>query len=545
MGTRTAAPAQEGRSTRRRRVAWSATVGILGTAALVALLASRPGSPMTPPLFPGAEAPSFLRWLTRILGIDELSRDAVGILAAVALVAAAWSFVYALREAWAGRLTLRRIFWVAVILHVIAVIIPLFLSRDVYSYAIYGRMVSVHGVNPYVDIPASFIEDPVYPLVSVDWIDSPSVYGPAFVVISAAVTGVFSSPPSMVLAFKVLAAVASLGTMVLAVAGARRIRPERAAFAAVLVGWNPVIVFHGVAGGHNDALVGLALAAGVLLILSGRELWATAVLVLGTLVKISGGVPLAIAILAAVFRRPKGQRLKALATHAGIGLAVALPFIVPFEQTEDPSLGALELTSRQGWLAPSRFVLVVLRGTANFLGGDLAGDVVSVVVRVGFPLIFFVVLVALIRHLATDPRRIEPPLVVAAMGWATLVALMISPLLYPWYAMWLVPVAWLVPRPARDGAVVVSVALAITELVAEPSRAPRVWEAMVFGLHYVATPIVLVVLIRLLLELRRRLRAGPAHGWSDPLLLETAPVPRSGDGQVRGRWPRRRPQAAT
>ena len=540
MGTRTAAPAAESPATHGHRVAWGATVGILGTAAMVALLASRPGSPMTPPLFPGAEAPPFLRWLTRVLGIDALSRDGVGVLAAVALVAAAASFVYALREAWAGRLTLRRIFWVAVILHAVAVIIPLFLSRDVYSYAIYGRMVSVHGVNPYVDIPASFIDDPVYPLVSVDWIDSPSVYGPAFVVISAAVTGVFSSPPSLVLAFKALAAVASLGTMVLAVAGARRVRPERAAFAAVLVGWNPVIVFHGVAGGHNDALVGLALAAGVLLILSGRELWATVALVVGTLVKISGGVPLAIAVLAAVFRRPRGQRLRTLAAHVGVGLAVALPFIVPFEQAEDPSLGTLELTSRQGWLAPSRFVLVVLRGTANFLGGDLAGDIVSVVVRLAFPLLFLIVLVMLVRHLATDPARIEPPLVVAAMGWATLVALMISPLLYPWYAMWLVPVAWLVPRPARDGAVVVSVALAVTELVAEPSRAPRVWEAMVFGLHYVATPIVLLVLIRLVLDLRRRLRAGPAPGWSDPLLMEAVPVGGPGDGQVGRRWPRRR-----
>jgi hypothetical protein len=539
MGTRTAAPAQETPETRRSAPAWGPIAAILATAAVVALLASRPGSPMTPPLFPGAEAPAFMRWMTGVLGIDALSRDAVGVLAAIVLVAAAAAFVYALREAWAGRLRLRRIVWVAILLHAIAVIIPLFLSRDVYSYAIYGRMVSVHGVNPYVDIPASFIDDPVYPLVSVDWIDSPSVYGPAFVAISAAITGVVSSPPAMVLAFKLLAAVASLGTMFLAVAGARRVRPERAAFAAVLVGWNPVIVFHGVAGGHNDALVGLALAAGVFLILSGRELWATAFLVLGTLVKISGGVPLAIAVLAAVFRHPRGQRLKALATHIGIGLAVALPFILPFEQTEDPSLGTLELTSRQGWLAPSRFVLVVLRGTANFLGGDTAGDVASVVVRVAFPLIFLGVLVALVRHLAADPDRIDPPLVVATMGWATLVALMISPLLYPWYAMWLVPVAWLVPRPARDGAVIVSVALAITELVAEPSRAPRVWEAMVFGLHYVATPIVLVVLIRLLLELRRRLRLGPASGATDPLLLETVPLPASGDGQPGARRPRR------
>jgi hypothetical protein len=539
MRTRTAVPAPAAPEPRTRTGAAWATAAILVTFAVVGLLASRPGSPLTPPLFRGAEAPSFLVRLTEILGLDRLGRDAVGVLAAVALVAAAGAFVYALRRAWGGELPLRRVFLVAVVLHLLAMVIPLFLSRDVYSYAMYGRMVSVYGVNPFVDIPASFIDDPVYPLVSVDWIDSPSVYGPAFVAVSAGITEFVTSPPHMVLAFKALSAVASLGTMVLAAAGALRVRPERAAFAAVLVGWNPVIVFHGVAGGHNDALVGLALAAGVLLILSGRELWATAVLVLGTLVKVSGGVPLAIAVLAAVFRKPKGQRLRAFATHAGVGVAVALPFILPFEQTSDPTLGTLELTTRQGWLAPSRFVLVVLRGTANFLGSDLAGDIVSVIVRVVFPLVFAAVLVALVRHLARDPARIEPPLVVAAMGWATLIALMISPLLYPWYAMWLVPVAWLLPKRGRDGAVLICVALGITELVAEPSRAPAVWEAMIFGLHYVATPIVLFVLVRLLLDLRKRLRLGPASGWGDPLLLEEVP---SAPGRPQARW--RRPRAA-
>jgi hypothetical protein len=540
MQTRTAALAPIEPRPRTRTGATWATVAILVTFAVVGLLTSRPGSPLTPPLFRGAGAPSFLVRLTEVLGLDLLSRNAIGVLAAVALLAAAGAFVYALRRAWNGELTLRRILLVAVILHLFAMVIPLFLSRDVYSYAMYGRMVSVYSVNPYVDIPASFIDDPVYPLVSVDWIDSPSVYGPAFVAVSAGITELVTSPPLMVVAFKGLAAVASLGTMLLAVAGARRIRPERAAFAALLVGWNPVIVFHGVAGGHNDALVGLALAAGVFLILSGRELWATAVMVLGTLVKVSGGVPLAIAVLAAVFRKPKGQRLRAFAVHAGVGVAVALPFIVPFEQTSDPTLGTLELTSRQGWLAPSRFVLVILRGAANFLGGDLAGDIVSVIVRVVFPLVFVVTLVALVRHLAGDPSRIEPPLVVAAMGWATLIALMISPLLYPWYAMWLVPVVWLLPKRGRDGAVLICVALAITELVAEPSRAPAVWEAMIFGLHYVATPVVLFVLVRLLLDLRRRLRLGPAGGWEDPLLLEEAPA-----GLRRGLQPRwRRPRAA-
>jgi hypothetical protein len=137
-----------------------------------------------------------------------------------------------------------------------------------------------------------------------------------------------------------------------------------------------------------------------------------------------------------------------------------------------------------------------------------------------------VVLVALARHLARDPARLRPELTIAGMGWATLFAMMMAPLLLPWYAAWIVPLAWLLPKPARLGIVFISVALVITELISEPTRAPGAWEVMVIWLHWVATPVVLVVLIRLLLEIRRRLRAGPGQGFLDPLLAEE-PVVRS------------------
>jgi hypothetical protein len=336
-----------------------------------------------------------------------------------------------------------------------------------------------------------------------------------------------------VLAFRAVAVGASVGTMFLVGAAARRIAPERAAFAAVLVGWNPVVLFHGAGGGHNDTLVGLALAGAALLVLAGRSLWATAVLTVGTLVKVSAGVPLLVLVLASVITAEPGERLRRLGQHVLVALAAGLPFVVPFMQTEDPTLGALELTSRQGWLAPSRLLLVVLKGMASFLGGDVAGDVASALVRVAFPVLFLVVLVGLIRHLGREPGRVDPPLVLAAIGWATLLAVMVSPLLYPWYMAWLVPLVWILPRRARVGAVVISVALTITELVAEPSRAPAVWEVMVFSLHYIATPIVLGVFIWLLVDLRRRLAVGARPGWEDPLLLEdVAPTEGAGNRRV-------------
>jgi alpha-1,6-mannosyltransferase len=514
-----------------------ATAAVLVTAGVVALVASRPGSPFTPPLYPGAEGFPPLTALAEVVGLDRISRDAVAVLGAAALFASAGAFLFALVQAWKKRLSVRRIVIVAVVLHAVAVAIPLFLSRDVYSYAIYGRMVSHHAANPYTHIPAEFVSDPTYPLVSVDWIDSPSVYGPAFSAVAGGVTRAVESPAGIVLAFKLLAAAASLGTVLLVTVAARRVLPERAAFAAVLIGWNPVVVFHGVAGGHNDALLGLAVAAAVLALLAHRKLWATAALAFGALVKVSGAVPLLIAVVASVLGQPRGRRGRATIQHLAVSAAVAAPFVIPFMQTEDPTLGTLEVTSRQGWLAPSRFVLVLVRGAAEAIGGDVAYDVASLVVRVAFPLLFLWVLVALMRHLARRPDTLGPVVVIGAMGWASLISVLVSPVLLPWYAAWVLPLAWFLPNPARGGAVLLSVALAITELLAEPTRSPGVWEAMVFGLHWVATPIVLFVLVRLVLDLRRRLALPPAAGLSSPLLVEhPGPLGRR-DGSVRSRTP--------
>jgi hypothetical protein len=503
----------------------AATFAVVASSLAVALLASRPRSPLTPPLPRGAEAPEALSRGAEVLALDRLPNDVAAALSALLLFAAAGAFLYALREAWRGSLAVGRVVAVGIVLHLLVLVTPLFLSRDVYSYGIYGRMVSEYGVNPFVTTPAAFQYDPIFPFVSEDWRDSPPVYGPGFVVLSAGVTSLASTPASIVWAFKLIAVLAGVGTMFLVVASARRVRPQRAAFAAALVGWNPVVLFHGVAGGHNDALVGLAIAGAVFLLLSGKEVAASAVLVLGSVVKVTAAIPLLVMLGGYVVSRPVGERLRELVRHAGVGALVALPFVLPFMQTKDPTLGSLELSTRQGWLAPSVFLWNLFRGLGRLLGVPAAGTAVGFVVRFGFVAILIAVIAALVRHLAREPGRITPTLLVAAMGWAMLVALLTSPLLLPWYAASAMPLAWLLPRVPRFCAVFLAVVLTITELIAEPASSPPIWEAMVIGLHWVASPLALVILGRLLLELRRGLAIGPAEGASDPLLIEHLPAP--------------------
>jgi hypothetical protein len=449
-----------------------------------------------------------------------MDKEVAGLLSGILLLSAGLAFLYTARAAWRGSLTVRRVVVVGILLHALALAMPLFLSRDVYSYTIYGRMLSVHGANPYVSVPAAFADDPVSPYVSPDWNLTPSLYGPAFVFIAGGLTRVGQSPAAAVLAFKLVAVLASLATMFLAAAAARRARPERAAFAAAMVGWNPVVVLHGAAGGHSDALVALALAAAVLLILRRNELLGTGILALGTLVKVSGGVPLLLAVIGAVARRPRGERLRAAAVHMGIAAAVAAPFVVPFLQTRNPTLGFFTLTKLQAWWAPSRLLGVTLRELGRILGSPTAGEVLAILVRWAFPAVFLAALLGMSRHLGRRPQRIDAVLVVGAMAWMSILGLMSSPLLLPWYVVWFLPLAWVLPRTARTAAVVMSAALAITELIAEPSRAPLAWEVMGFGIQYVVTPLILVLFVWLLLDLRARLHLAPAEGFLDPVLLE-------------------------
>jgi len=533
MGATVARSPEAQASPRSRTSAWIAT-GLTGSTWLaVALLASRPESPLTPPLPPGAEAPWFLSGPATALGLARLDKEIAGLLSGLLLLSAGFAFLYTARAAWRGNLPLRWVLVVGIVLHVLALAMPLFLSRDVFSYTIYGRMLSAYGTNPYVSAPAGFSDDPVFPYVSPDWNLTPSLYGPAFVVLAGGLTRVAQSPAASVLAFKLVAALASMATMLLVAAAARRARPERAAFAAAMIGWNPVVVLHGAAGGHNDALVALAVAGAVLLILGRRELPATGVLALGTLVKVSGGVPLLVGVIGAVARRPRGERLRAAAVHLGIAAAVAAPFVIPFLQTRDPTLGFFTLTKLQAWWAPSRLLGVTVRELGRIVGSPAAGEVLAILVRWAFPAAFLVALVGMSRHLGRQPQRIGPVLVVGAMAWMSILGLMSSPLLLPWYVVWFLPLAWVLPRAPRAAAVAMSAALAITELIAEPSRAPLAWEVMGFGIQYVVTPLILVLFVWLLLDLRARLRLAPAEDFFDPVLLEEA----SGRGARRLRPP--------
>jgi alpha-1,6-mannosyltransferase len=502
-----------------RSTARGALICSSGSILVVATVSARPGSPLQPVLPPGAGPAGPFTAIAKLAGLDAVHGSAIAGVAAVAMALAAAAFLYLLREAWRGRISIRSVVVLAVLAHVAVLLLPLLVSRDVYSYAAYGRIAGLHHANPYVQTPADFPADPVARFVGPKWASTPAVYGPLFTTVTAAFARAFRSLPATIAAFRVLAVLASLGTLAMIASTARRLAPQRTAFAVAIFGLNPVVLFQSVGSGHNDLLVALSVSAALALVVAGRDGLAVAALALGSLVKVTAAFPLLLLLVWIVARRPSGQRLRAALVHAGIAAAIGLAFAFPYLQTEDPTLGMAELASHEGWLAPSRLFRRILDA--------VSGDVLGGIARVAFALMLLIATLAIARHLAR--RRSGPAGLGAAWGWALLALMMLGPVLLPWYVTWSLPLAFLLPRIPRGVLLTTSTALAVSQWAAEPSRFPSAYDANVLVGHYVLTPVIVVAAIVLLWDLRRRLLAGTALG-EEPGDVATGD-PDDGDGR--------------
>jgi hypothetical protein len=555
-----------------------AVAAVVAGIAAVALASGIQHSPLSPVLPSGAGPIAPFRVAARAAGLDTISPGAQAAVSIAAVVACTFAFLFALREAWRGHLTLRLVVWLGAAFIVVATLMPLLFSRDVYSYSMYGRIASVHHANPYVAVPEQFPSDPVFHLVGPQWRHTEAVYGPAFTALSVLVTRVVGGTVGLIWVFKAVSGAAAVGMLLLVARTAGRLWPGRAAFAAALVGWNPVVLFHGVAGGHNDLLVGLAVAGAMAVLAGGRvqhnhyaqpdgypqlgggaqpgsyaqpdsdvqpgggaqpgggrsglrgrknpiwrrELLAGAVLTLGTMVKATAAVPLVLLVMASVWRRPREERARALATHAGLVAAIVAVFAGPFFQARDPTLGLATLATHQGWLAPTRFFRATLGALAHAIGGHGVESVVETVVRVAFVAAFLIVFAVLVRETARRARSSPPGggggemargatslsalEQVAGWGWALVLFTLLAPVLLPWYAVWLLPMAWTLPRVPRTSVIVLSGFLAVSQTVAEAVQFPALFGAILLFGHYVLTPAVFAVLVWLLVDLRRRIR---------------------------------------
>ncbi len=488
-----------------------AVAGSIVSVVLVATVASVPGSPFQPILPAGSGPWGPFRWLAGIVGLDAIHGSSLVAASIVASLLATVAFLAILREAWRGTVSPRLVIAMAVAFHVVVFFLPLLFSRDVYSYAYYGRITGVYHANPYVATPSDFPQDALARYVGPRWMGTPAVYGPLFTMASSLVARLVSTVGGLILAFRLTAIAASLATIAVVAGLVHRVRPGREAFAVAAVGLNPVVLFQSVASGHNDLLVALVIAGALALVFSGRDLLATAVLTLGALVKAPAAVPLVLLIVVVVSRREPGRRVRTLLEHAAVVTVVALIFAVPFLQTKDPTLGMVELAHHQGWLAPSRLFARVFDA--------LTGERLGVLARVSFALLLAAALFLVARSLVRRKPSVPPQAIGAAWGWGLLFLALLGPVLLPWYVVWTLPLAWLLPRVPRLTLILTGASLSVSQWVAEPARFSRAYDANVLFGHYVLSPVAVGLLVWLAVDFLRRVRSGT------PLEQEHGEVP--------------------
>ncbi len=245
-------------------------------------------------------------------------------------------------------------------------------------------------------------------------------------------------------------------------------------FAAAIVGLNPIVVFHVVGGGHNDMLVALFVAAAGASLFSGRKLAAAVALGLAVSVKATAAIPLLLLLVVVAAAAPSKRRLREVAVHAGAAGLVWLVLAFPFLQTTNPLLGLFDVADNSSWMAPGQLVVQVFDGVGGFLGGDGGADTGSVLARL---LVFGASatgIVFIAREIWRRPEARTPRALAAAWAWGMLVLILPSPVLFTWYLVWILPLAWSLPEgaPARAWRVL-SVFFFVTQVVTESSQPPR------------------------------------------------------------------------
>jgi hypothetical protein len=344
----------------------------------------------------------------------------------------------------------------------IVLLAPPLLSTDLFSYQEYARMFFGLHVNPYTHdsaVLAGLPGDPLYPYIGAKWINTPTVYGPLFTLIS----GLFANTSTTehiafsAYAYKAIAAVSCFGIvyMMWKASKLRGLNPVRG---AALFGLNPLVVLYGIGGGHNDLLMMVFSTAGIWALLARHERSSGALTVAAAAIKLTGGIFLPFALvgnpgLGAGPRRRKVLLGAAMAMVVTIGVGIA----VFGTQLANMFHTLSTVQGEGGW-----------QSVPGFFFTALDWKHASHLISVGFGLIFVLICCRLLwRVWKNELDWLD------GAAWATFWLLMATSSILPWYITWmLVPVALCTNRKLWTLAIWFSGWVLLTTMVAYLPHSP-------------------------------------------------------------------------
>lgn len=322
-----------------------------------------------------------------------------------------------------------RVMLIAALWSVPLLVGPPLLSRDVYSYAAQGKLMSL-GLNPYHVGVGALAGQGFLHLVSRIWHWTPAPYGPVFLLLADMSVGLGGHQPlGSVLVMRLVA----LGGVCLIAWGVLRIARSHGrdpALAGALVVCNPITLLGLVSGAHNDALmIGLGVA-GVALALEGRYLAGIAVASVGAAVK----VPVLLVVVFLGWHwlgsgTDWRQRLRSLAVALAVSAAIleASAKLVGVGWGWVGALGTPGLTSSP--FTPSQ-ILPSLLGAPHALLSywPSPGDLLPVTRAAGLALAALICLWLFWRSTSLG--------MVKCLGLSFLAVVVLAPVIQVWYFSW-------------------------------------------------------------------------------------------------------------
>jgi alpha-1,6-mannosyltransferase len=310
-------------------------------------------------------------------------------------------------------------------------------------------------ISPYSHGPASLGASSFLAPVSHAWLTTPSPYGPFF--LRLANVAVRLSGSSVVNAIMILRLFEVAGVVLIAVSLPRLAKaagkdPARAVWLGVC---NPLVLFHFIGGGHNDALmIGLIVAGLALATTANRPVLGVLLCVLAATIKVPAIIPAGFIILDSARRAPAEKRVAVFAKLSAVGsvgfVAVAWACNLGWGW-----VGALGIPgTNRTLLTPTTFLA---HWIAHVTGHET--EVLNLVRTAGA-----ITTVVGVAYLLWRAPKIGT---VRACGFALALVVALGPIVLPWYVLWgLIVLAAVGRRIERGFAIFASLVLSI---VVQPS----------------------------------------------------------------------------
>ncbi|MEZ6038230.1 MAG: hypothetical protein R3F29_12170 [Planctomycetota bacterium] len=365
-------------------------------------------------------------WLLPLLNTFE----GAGLVGFVVLMAFAWRA--ALRAA--PGCTMRELVRGTWPLLALAVAVPLIATTDPIDYVVRGRILTVHGQNPYTHVASEFPDDLFVGFGDRGWKSMPLPYGPLVADLQGVIAWLAHLLPvsprvelvAALLLTKLLFAASLLLSASLLSRVAERLRPGARNAAFVAIAWNPLFLFEGVVNAHNEPLLLLLLSVSLVAATAHRYAASLFALGCGVLTKI---VPVVLGP-ALLVQAARQRRLGGLA----LGAALLLPLFAASWWQFFRDEGALDFVRRQGELSG---------GSLWWAVSQVTGIEVPALVTIGRGVVIASVAWSLWR---LWQRPNAERMVFAFASTLGLLALLGAGLFSAWYHLWWAPFALLLGR---------------------------------------------------------------------------------------------------